>query len=290
MNSILVPTDFSACARHAEKVAVALARRFGARLHLVHQVENLSGSSEAEVEKEWEQASKNTRLLLQNTAAQYPDLDIELSIVRGKLVEAIVEYVEEKGIDFLVMGSHGRSGKNEFFVGSNTQKVVRLVHQPVLVVKQELGKVHFEKVIFASNFNESVQEPFLRFKEFIKHFIPEIHLLAIQTSSFFEPPYIVTRAAMEEFKGYCTPFKCETHIFQDFSVDQGIRSFAKEIGAELIAISNHERHPMKRMLVGSNIEALINHAEIPVLSIDFPKGGNSKQKGGRSRNRSGESS
>ncbi|MBK7409888.1 MAG: universal stress protein [Saprospirales bacterium] len=39
--------------------------------------------------------------------------------------------------------------------------------------------------------------------------------------------------------------------------------------ADLIGISNHERHPLKRILVGSNVEALINHSKLPVLVIDY---------------------
>ncbi|MFT7452175.1 MAG: nucleotide-binding universal stress UspA family protein, partial [Patescibacteria group bacterium] len=51
--------------------------------------------------------------------------------------------------------------------------------------------------------------------------------------------------------------------------DAGIRHLSDELGADLIAISNEKRHPIKRIFSGSNVEALVNHAEIPILSIDF---------------------
>ena len=133
-----------------------------------------------------------------------------------------------------------------------------------------LEEVNFDKVVFASSFLENERVPFLQFKDFVKHFVPEIHLVEIHTSSLLDPPYFLSHEAMEEFRSLCAPFRCETHIHRNFNVERGIRAFAEEVGARLIGISNHNRHPLKRMLAGSNVEALINHSSIPVLSIDYP--------------------
>jgi nucleotide-binding universal stress UspA family protein len=74
---------------------------------------------------------------------------------------------------------------------------------------------------------------------------------------------------MERFSAACSPLTCFRHVVEAISVDEGIRSFAQKCGADLIAISNRERHPVKRMLIGSNVELLVNHSEAPVLTIDF---------------------
>ena len=100
-------------------------------------------------------------------------------------------------------------------------------------------------------------------------FLPEIHLLAVHTSEFFDAPYILQHEAMKDFMKLAEPLACKKHIMRDFSVDSGSRSFAEKIGADLIGISNHHRSPLKRMLVGSNVEALVNHANVPVMTIDY---------------------
>jgi nucleotide-binding universal stress UspA family protein len=74
---------------------------------------------------------------------------------------------------------------------------------------------------------------------------------------------------MSPFEAACQPLACHRHVYKDLSIDEGVRSFSKEIKADLVAISNHERHPIKRMLIGSNVELLINHSELPVLTIDY---------------------
>ena len=269
MKNILVPTDFSTCADDALEAAVQLARRFKAKLHLLHFLKIPKGWAQPQ---EKSSAEKKATRALSERAAQYSSIEIKQILQTGKnLREKISQYVTSHGVDLVVMGSHGASGKSEFFIGSNTQRVVRTINCSTMVIKNRLPELDFNKVVFASSFNENEREAFLQFKGFVKHFLPEIHLVAIHTSTLFDPPYTVTKEAMEEFKALSQPFSCRVHIFKDFTIGRGIRTFADEIGAQLIGISNHHRHPLKRMLVGSNVEALINHADIPVLSIDYPQ-------------------
>lgn len=269
MKNLLVPTDFSGCADNALEAAVQLARRFEAKLHLLHFLKVPKGWAQPQ---EQEQAEAKAAQAIEQRIEKYADLEISSAVQTGKnLRDQVNLYVKDHGIDLIVMGSHGASGKSEFFIGSNTQRVVRTVNCSTLVIKDRLPEVDFNKVVFASSFNENERGAFLKFKKFIKHFLPEIHLVAVHTSTIFDPPYTVTKEAMEDFKALCQPFSCKIHIFKDFTIDRGIRTFADEIGAQLIGISNHHRHPLKRMLVGSNVEALINHADVPVLTIDYSK-------------------
>ena len=157
----------------------------------------------------------------------------------------------------VVMGSHGASGKNEFFIGSNTQKAVRVVHCPVLVLKKPLGNLGFNKIVYASSFNLDEKESILRFKNFIKHFIPEvIHLLTIHTSAFFSPPYVLEKAALNDCGKLLQPFKVHNHVYRDFTISGGIQNFVAKVKPDLLVVSNHQRHPLKRMLRGSNVEKM----------------------------------
>ncbi|MBK8493027.1 MAG: universal stress protein [Saprospirales bacterium] len=266
MKNILVPTDFSACARYAESAAIQLAKRFGATVFFVHFLQSDAYPANS---PEWHQKRANKLILLEDIQRKYPDVAIKVDCLPGPLLDQVAHWVSAKGIDLIVMGSYGVSGKSEYFIGSNTQRVVRQIHCPVLVIKDPIEKLAFNKVVFASGFNEREQEPFLRFKKWVVHFTPEIHLVAIHTASLFEAPYIVTKSAMDEFQALCEPLHAEIHVFPDLNIEAGIRVFAQSIHADLIGISNHERHPLKRILVGSNVEALINHSKLPVLVIDY---------------------
>ncbi len=291
MKAILIPTDFSACATDATNAGMKLAERFNAKVHFYSRIDlpwNWKTLTEEE-RKENPEALQNIHIaevLMKDIKKQYPNVEVETAYSGGSLVENIVDYVNMHNIDFIVMGSHGSSGKNEFFIGSNTQRVIRMVHCPVLVIKEKLENVDFRKVVYASSFNRNDKAAFLKFKDFVKHFIPEIHLVAVQTSSLLDPPLIVQKEAMEDYKKLAAPFDCHIHILRDFSIDKGVRFYSEEIDADLVSISNHYRHPLKRIFVGSNVEALVNHSDLPVLSIDYiekdmegkPDGKNKKER------------
>lgn len=266
MKNILVPTDFSACAGYAEAAAIQMAARFGAKVHFVHILSPAPYETET---TEWAEKKAGREALLQETARRYGGAPIETTCLEGPFLDLLEVTAKQKGIDLVVMGSHGASGKSEYFIGSNTQHVVRRIHVPVLVIKDPIENLTFKNVVFASRFNDSEREPFLRFKHIVKHFAPHIHLVAIHTSSFFEPPYIVTKSAMSAFQALCEPLTSEIHIFRELNIEEGIRIFSGSVRADLIGISNYERHPIKRMLVGSNVEALVNHSALPVLTIDY---------------------
>ena len=286
MKNILVPTDFSTCASYATELGIALAEFFGATLHLFTSMDN-SQQNGAYLDCTLDEQSIEGKAFLENAnvlfekwkkEAKYRRIQVKSICASGKLLPGLEAYVAKNDIDFIVMGSHGVSGLNEMFMGSNTQKVVRAMHVPVFVVKKPLQNYEFKNVVFASSFVESEKESFVEFLDFIKKFKPEkIHLVGINTAGWFGMDSLRMERSMVEFQGLCPISKCVTHLVNDVSIEEGIRHFAEEINADLIAISNHNRHPLKRIFSGSNVEALVNHSDLPVLSIDFEKHKNIKE-------------
>lgn len=277
MKNILVPTDFSACAGYAIDLGFAFAEFFDATLYLfacIDLPDNWNELSDEEKESlpEKKQLFENANVLLDRwrDRADQEGIKLQTIISGGKFLKELQYQVTENKTDFVIMGSHGISGKQEYFIGSNTQKAIRKLHIPVFVIKNPLKEYAFKNVVFASNFDANEKEPFQKFLNFIKWFRPEtIHLLSINTSGWFGQPSLLMKEAMKDFKELCEGYNCKTHFYRDLSVDVGIRHFAEEVEADLIVVSNQNRHPLKRIFSGSNVEALVNHCEVPVLSLDF---------------------
>ncbi|KAA3621355.1 MAG: universal stress protein [Bacteroidetes bacterium] len=278
MKNMLIPTDFSACASYAVEAGLEMAKRYQSKVFLFHNADipnNWSALSAKEKDHipEAYQSWKNAEVLLTDIQSKNQEIDIDIIIAGGDLVKNIEQITKEKHIGLIVMGSQGAGKSDPNFFGSNTQLVVRQVKVPVLIIKSRLKDFYFEKVVFASGFDEADKEAFLKFKDFVKHFIPEIHLVSIQSLFKYGVPYIVQKEAMESFEKLCSPLVCKIHISKHTTIEKGIRSLADEIGAELIGISNHYRHPLRRLLTGSTVEALVNYSGIPVLTIDYGEKG-----------------
>ena len=268
IRNLLIPTDFSACARVAVDAGLQLAERFGASVHLLHVLPPVADAFAPDALQD----QHNAEVLLKELREMRPDLDVRLALPRGRLYQIVADYTAQHGVDFIVMGSHGSSGKSEYFIGSRTQRVVRLVHCPILVVKTPVADVRFKKIIYASHFLEDELPVFRHFLDLVRPDLPEIHLVEVNTGSIFGAPASATEEAMQAFRQAAGTLPSQAYLYRDYSPDQGIREFAAELGADLIAVANFHRHPVRRLFAGSTVEALVNHADLPVLSVDLPVG------------------
>ena len=141
---ILVPTDFSEPSDSALEYARVLAAKFGASLHLLHVVEGPLASGPFGTEVFVTQPAALERELFENAkaklehrriSAMHPGQNAATEIVGGVTARAIVDYAVSRGMDLIVMGTHGRSGLPHLVMGSVAEKVVRHARCPVLTVR-----------------------------------------------------------------------------------------------------------------------------------------------------------
>lgn len=143
LTKVLVPTDFSAPSAKAVAYGEELARRFGASLHVLHAVEEplaqgwnaygypavlpeLRAQVLADAQERLEEAVPQLERDRQAT---------ELVTCLGDPRREIVRFANDRGIDLIVMGTHGRGGMAHLLLGSVAEKVVRTAPCPVLTVR-----------------------------------------------------------------------------------------------------------------------------------------------------------
>ena len=140
---VLVATDFSDASASALKYARELARTFGARLHVLHVIENpivytgveAVGVNFQQLQADLEAGARNTlnRIV---TAEDREQLKAVMPIRRGSSPAfEIADYAKTEAIDIIVMGTHGRGLMGHLLMGSVAEKVVRIAPCPVLTVR-----------------------------------------------------------------------------------------------------------------------------------------------------------
>ena len=157
LKTILVPSDFSECSDEALLYGLELARRFGARLHLLHVVQDPATQPWAaegfalplfDVVEEWQKQAER------KLHAAVPDADrdrVTVASVVATPYAAILAYAAAHEVDLIVMGTHGRSGVSHMLLGSIAERVVRRAPCPVLTVRRpEHGFVETEALVVAS--------------------------------------------------------------------------------------------------------------------------------------------
>lgn len=267
MKRILVPTDFSESAYAAAEVAARIAKRTDARVYLLHVVNLLEYGAEDEIAKQLF-VMKVVRKRMEELVNQpfFEGVNVVEALSFDLIYENVSKKANEHEIDLIVMGSHGTSGLKEVIWGSTAQKILRRSDCPVLVVKDLPQKEEFEKVVFASNFESEVETAFIQVQRFSELYAAQIHLLRICTAYEFDTTANSTRKMHALAKA--TGLKDYTvNIFNSHTFEEGIREFSAMIGADVTAIATHGREGFGHLFFGSRTEELVNHEQMPILSV-----------------------
>jgi nucleotide-binding universal stress UspA family protein len=139
---VLAPTDFSDPSRDAVETAAEVASRFGATLLLVHVVPmiprlpaGVSIFKEGDYEQRLrEEAGSRIADLSSKFAQTGISVQSEISIANDVAIE-ILRIAERHETDLIVIATHGTTGWKKLVFGSVAEKVVRLAHVAVLVLR-----------------------------------------------------------------------------------------------------------------------------------------------------------
>ena len=272
MKRILVPTDFSPHAEYALKVAAQIARKNNSEIILLHMLELPHQGSDAvgagsdipEIMFFKNKAISNLEDLMD---VDYLDgLAVSEIVQFEKAFEGILAVSKKNDVDFIVMGSHGASGFQEMFIGSNTEKVVRFSDVPVLVIKNETETFQAEKFVFASDFSNEIKKPFKQLLDFATGFNAHLHLVMINTPNTFKPTHVAEKIMSDFIREFDYP-NHSLHIYNDVNVEKGILNFSNSVQADLIGMCTHGRTGFAHFFNGSISEDLVNHAVRPVITF-----------------------
>ena len=277
MKRILVPCDFSKPSEEAFRTAVSIASKGDGEIHVLYVMDitflhgkptlshayafNLNFLKDEETEAErkfqalWEKHAPLT-------------LPVKFRYTIGSLLSDIDNYVRQYKIDLIVMGTHGAGN---FGWGSNTEKVVTLVKIPVLSIRQHPTNPVQNVIVPVlpgwtdTHFITEVN----KLQEFYK---ATIHLLWINTPHEFKSD-ASSREDLQQFAANTGLSNYSLNTRSDYTVEEGIYRFAKEINADMIAMATHGRTGLARRLRGSIAGDIVSHIDIPVWTIQPNKSG-----------------
>jgi len=277
MRRILVPTDFSKHAEYALRVAAQIARANDAEIILLHMLELPhqgtdaigAGSDIPEIMFFKNKAISNLDNLMD--VDYLSGINVSKIIQFEKAFDGIISVSKKNNVDFIVMGSHGASGFQELFIGSNTEKVVRTSDVPVLVIKNDTPQFKTDTFVFASDFSDEIKKPFRKIAELAKIFKSRLRLVMINTPNTFKPTHVAEKMMADFISDFTKEnFALEnysTHIYNDTNVEKGILNFANVFDADLIGMCTHGRTGFAHFFNGSISEDLVNHAVRPVITL-----------------------
>lgn len=280
MKKILVPVDFSKPAAHAMYLALQLAEKKHFMIDVVHVVEFPVGSvvdpmglavmpmydkDLLELLKEKAQGQMDKFL------APMGNIDkVNVIIEIGNAYATLAENLISHDYEFVIMGTKGATGFKEFFVGSNTEKVVRNAKCPVFAVHKQVNMENIKDIAFATLGPEITEDLMLHVKQLQDLLNAHLHIVRINTPNSFKRDALVKKslkdlAERHMLKNYVID------VYNDMYEDQGIIAYAEECGADMIAMGTHGRKGIGHFLTGSLAEDVVNHASQVIWTYHIKK-------------------
>ena len=279
MKKILVPVDFSPNSKNALHVAAEIACKTGASIELLHAnveaafavplSEFVAASNYAE-DQEYDETAVRLLELLKSELHENPafaNLKVETRVEEGYLYSCVRNVAEEDKVDLVVMGTRGASGVNEFLVGSNTEKVIRMAPCPVLAVPESVKSFNLKTVLFPSTLKDDQKGIFRLVAVWQKIFGFNAKVLYLNN-----PMSLPTDGSAEARKNRMAEAAglSKTEVIMSmgsFFEDSTILSVADQYDIDMIAMATHQRHGLSHLMFGSITEDTVNHSDIPVLAV-----------------------
>jgi nucleotide-binding universal stress UspA family protein len=286
LKTILVPLDGSALADRALPVALALAAKCDGRTVLVRAAlaHTLPGvdPTEAQVraiaEAEDHLAVAAGRLTAQGHA-------VETAVPYGEPADAIIEEIQIRRPDLVVMASHGRSGLGRWVYGSVADAVLRRAEVPVVLVpaagEQPWPTNRAPRILVPLDGSDLAAEALGPASELARQFAAELVLLSViqpPTYAYAEGFDYVVFEPEEERAAVAGDLEAIAERLRGDGLTVSIRTavgFAPatiaEIGREeridLIVMATHGRGGLARLVLGSVATGTLQRAGLPVLLV-----------------------
>jgi nucleotide-binding universal stress UspA family protein len=144
IQKILFATDFSENSRFALQYALSFARKYEAKIYILHVIQQPAYPLGMYAEISFDAMDKFNRNLSEATTKEMRELcekdlsgfeNYEPLILSGTPFLEILRTAREKEADLIVVGTHGRTGLDHVLFGSTAEKVVRRASCPVVSVR-----------------------------------------------------------------------------------------------------------------------------------------------------------
>lgn len=293
---IVCATDLSPLANHTLPYGIALAGLFGSKLYLCHVIDippiaAMYGEVHLDLARQQTQIEKFVHEQLESLMGSN-SADIEIIIVNGRAPDEIARIASEKEADLVIAASHGRSGLKRLILGSVTERLLRTLNCPLMVIRRPENEVadhgyraiKLKKILIGCDFSADSMLAFHYGLSLAQEFQSDLHLVHV-----VEPPLYkrlrdteitlvegthqeletklkeeLVNMVPDEARNWCT---IKTSLLAGDS-DAGLTDYAASHDIDLIVLGIRGHGLMETLLVGSTTDRVIRQAPCPVLSVN----------------------
>lgn len=279
MKKILVPTDFSVNAMKAITYAIAIAKRSGATIYLLHIIEPVidhihqPSIMHDRLQHEIIAGRTHDLTLLKKTLMEaHHGVAITTALESGVVTTAILDYAKKLAPDLIVMGTQGASHLKEVFWGSVTGGLIAKTTIPVLAVPMHYAMQQPDSIVFATNHFEKNTRQISRFIELARLFKAVVHVVVFidtDTGSVFE--YVDYQKKLADYltfikKAY-PDITFTGQLLEGRKFEMTLEEYDRKNGIDMIVMITYHKSFWEKLMKRSITKKMAFHSKIPVLAM-----------------------
>jgi nucleotide-binding universal stress UspA family protein len=291
---IVCATDFSDFSNRTVNYGIKLAKEFGSKIYVCHVIDLSSVAIYGEFQLDpvglqnrvMKDASEQLEELIGKQHKEWEPL-----ITVGHAADEISRIVEEKDIDLVVAATRGRSGLKRLILGSVTERLMRTLTCPLLVVHSP-GKefispddqeLKIENILVGCDFSPDAGLAFEYGLSLAQEFQSELHLAHVIEASIYQELHKTETPIEEELqqeihnrllqklqdmvpeeaRNWCTP---QTSLLDGHPYEELVK-YAEQHNIGIIVLGTRGHGLVKSLFVGSTTDRVVRRAPCPVLSV-----------------------
>lgn len=271
MKEIIVAIDFSKGSLHALQYAIHFANIAKCNVMMVY-VDNHSGQDVAFSAESGEMRDELLRNFEELAESVRPGLTggkLSYKLRKGKVCQELAAQAKLSKADLIFSGTHGISGFEEFWIGSNAFRTVSCAPCPVITIRSgfEISRSVRNIVIPIDHTADTIQKLPLA-ATIAKLFNAEVHILALQSSKLksLQTKIETTVVRVEKYlSGHGVAYSSEFRFAEN--ITNTTLEFASEADADLIIIMTEQESSDANILLGQFAQQMVNFSPVPVMSV-----------------------
>ncbi len=271
MKDIVVAIDFSKGSTHALEYAIELANLTHADVSMVW-VDNLNGTEAgfaSEAKELRSEAKGNFDELIEKYKNRLVHGKLITKVRKGRVYQELANYMKQNECCMLVVGTHGTSGFEEFWIGTDAFRIVSSISSPVITVKYNYEiKRGYRKILMPVYSTAQTLQKVAFTADLARATGADINILALNSSGLKSMNRIVEANVAKAEK--LLEEKGVNYVVDSINsknIGADIIEHAHKVDADLIAIMTDTQDQASSIMLGPIAQQLINNSPVPVLSI-----------------------
>ena len=292
--NILCATDFSDFSNHTIRYGVALTREFEAKLFVCHVIDLSSvaiyGEFQLDPVGQQNRIMEDADSQIQGLIGNQP-IDWEPMIHVGKPADEISRAVEEKDIDLVIAATRGRTGLKRLILGSVTERLMRTLRCPLLVVRSPEHEfvsgaeqqIKLKRILIGCDFSPDSSLAFEHGLSLAQEFQSELHLAHVieppAQPDLFKGEKPLSKEIQEDYRGlltqklkdmvpeeagnWCVP---QTRLLEGQAYIELVK-YAESNDIDMVVLGVRGHGLVRTLFLGSTTDRVARNSPCPVLSV-----------------------